>query len=692
MKKSLLLLSFCVLSFLILQAQISKSVYVTTSGTLSAYLNESDRTNLINLSVAGNIDARDIAFIRDQVKKVSSLNFTDAVINSYSGTDGTNTGTQINYPANEFPAYAFYNPALLSYKPSLTMVTLPPTITSIGELAFYYCWNLTSISIPAKVKSIGEYAFYGCYALNSFSVNSSNTRYSSSNGVLFNKTQDTLFVCPNAKTGSYAIPATVKHIANSAFENCYNLTTVTLPTSLISTGTYAFAYCSGISGNLTIPNGVTSLGDGSFYGCYNLTGTITIPASLTNLGIYCFLECNNLKSFTVNAANPDYAASNDVLYSKNLDTLFICPGAKTGTSTIPNSVKLIGSHAFYKCSKLTGTITIPQLTDYIGYYAFYGCSQIGAYATNTLNPYFMAENGILYSKSKDRTIICPTAKTGNIIIPGNTVSIDPGAFNNCTGITGNIHFPASLNYLGEYAFYNCTAISGFTVDDANQYFSAADGVLFSKNQERLYLCPLSKAGAYSIPAAVKHIEFSAFDGCNRLTEINLTQNIQKIGAYAFEYCTGLTSLTIPQSTDSIGAGAFYACSNLTNLGVAKTLPPVVDYYTLDLINKTSCTLTVPTSSRTLYADAPYWGEFLTITEVDFNTSTDIPFQQSYRCFKTRDGLSIRNLTPGDWIEIYSLHGLSITKQKASAEAMNIHLPVRGIFVVKIGEFTEKIIL
>lgn len=101
---------------------------------------------------------------------------------------------------------------------------------------------------------------------------------------------------------------------------------------------------------------------------------------------------------------------------------------------------------------------------------------------------------------------------------------------------------------------------------------------------------------------------------------------------------------------------------------------------------------VPTASRTLYADAPYWGEFLTITEVDFNTSAHMPSQQSCRCFRTRDGLSIRNLTPGDWIEIYSLHGLSITKQKASTETMNIYLPVRGIFVVKIGEFTEKIIL
>ncbi len=689
MRKSLLL-SFCVLFSLILQAQISKSVYVTTAGTLAKHLNESDRTNLINLSVAGNIDSRDIAFIRDHIKKVSSLNFTDAIINSYSGTDGTNTGTQASYPANEFPAYAFYNPALLSYKPSLTMITLPPTIKSIGELAFYYCWNLTSINVPASVKSIGEYAFYGCYALSSFSVNSSNTRYSSSNGVLFNKTQDTLLVCPNAKTGSYTIPSTVKHIANSAFENCYSLTAVTLPTSLISTGTYAFAYCSGIFGDLTIPNGVTTLGDGAFYGCYNLTGTVTVPATLITLGAYCFMECNNLKSFSVNASNPDYASSNDILYSKNLDTLFICPGAKTGLFTIPNSVKLIGSHAFYKCSKLTGTITIPLTTDYIGYYAFYGCPQIGAYAVNALNPYFTAENGILYSKSKDRIIICPTAKIGTITLPQNTISVDPGAFNNCTGITGNIHLPASLNYLGEYAFYNCSAINGFTVDDTNQYFSAADGVLFSKNQEQLYLCPLNKAGAYSVPSSVKHIGYAAFDGCSKLTEINLTDNIQKIGEYAFEYCTGISSLTIPKNTDSIGAGAFYACSNLINLGVAKAFPPVVDYYTLDLVSKTNCNLAVPTGSLILYRSAPYWGEFANITEVNFNTSTHITFGQSYQCFKTRDGLTIKNLKQDDYVEIYTLQGLSLTKQRAFTEVMNLHLPVKGIFIVKIGEFTEKI--
>lgn len=685
-------MTLCLFGFITSQAQTPKTVNVIIPGTLNLQITESEQNTLVYLTVSGNIDARDFAFMRDKIKKLASLNLSGTNIKSYSGSAGTNPGVETYYAENEFPAYAFYNPALLSYKPTLTSITLPANTLSIGFLAFNYCWNLTSISIPASVKSINEYAFYGCYALESFSVNNPNSKFSSNSGVLFNKTQDTLLVFPNAKKGNYIIPSTVKHIGNSAFENCYNLTAITLPNSLISIGTYAFAYCSGIVSNLTIPASVTTLSDGAFYGCYNLTETVTIPASLINLGSYCFLECNNLKSFSVNANNPFYASSNDVLYSKNQDTLFVCPGAKTGIFTIPNTVKLIGSHAFYMCSQLTGVMTIPQHIDYIGYYAFYGCSQISNYAVNSLNTYFSAENGILYSKSKDRIIICPTAKSGSISLPANTEIIDAGAFNNCTKITGNIHLPASLSYMGEYAFYNCPAIDGFTVDAANNYFSASDGILFNKKLDYLYLCPLSKSGSYAIPLSVQNIGFSAFDGCNKLTDISIAPSVSGIGAYAFQSCTGISSLTIPQNVNNIGAGAFYACTNLTNLGVAKSNPPVVDYYALDLIDKQKCTLSIPVGSMSLYNKAPYWEEFTNTTEKNFETTVQSISKHLYRCYKTRDGLYIKNLMPDDWVEIYTLHGLTVTKQKANSEAMHLPLPVRGIFIVKIRDFTEKVIL
>ena len=254
----------CCYSLLSLQAQTTKTVHITSAGSLSTKISLSEQDNITDLTITGNLNAVDFAFIRDKIKHLSALDLTAVTIVAYSGMEGTYYGEYIDYPANELPHYSFYNPILLSYKPSLKSVVLPANITSIGYLAFYYCWNITSIQIPASVKIIPDYAFYGCYSLENISVPASNTNYSSVSGVLFKKAQDTLLVCPNAKGGSYVIPSTVKHIAHSAFENCFNLSLVSLPTSLISTGTYAFANCSGISGSLNLPNTLTTLGDSSF--------------------------------------------------------------------------------------------------------------------------------------------------------------------------------------------------------------------------------------------------------------------------------------------------------------------------------------------------------------------------------------------------------------------------------------------
>lgn len=691
MKKIILfivLISFSYLTY----AQISKSVNITTPGTLSEQISTTEQNTLLTLSVSGNIDARDFAFIRDKIKNIATLNISGASIKTYTGTEGTISGSLTEYPANELPAYTFYNPTLLTYKPSLVSISLPSGLNSIGMLAFYYCWNLGTISIPASVISIADYAFYGCYAMTSISVNASNSKYSSVSGVLFNKQQDTLLLFPNGKSGTYTIPATVKHVANSAFENCYNLSSLILPTSLQSIGSYAFAYCSGINGNLNLPSTLLKLGDGAFYGCYRLTGTVTIPAGLTNIGYYCFLESNNIKSFVVNSSNIAYSSWNDALYSKNMDTLFICPGGKTGTFTIPSSVKLIGSHAFYKCSNLTGTITIPGSTDYIGYYAFYGCNQISNYVVEASNEHFSSAEGMIYSKPKDRLLICPANKTGKLTLPSGLKSIDPGALNNCTLLSGTIAIPSTLTWIGDYAFYNCTGISGFIVENDNNFYSAHEGVLFNKLQDSLYICPLSKSGTYNIPSTVKYIGVSAFDGCSDITGINLPSSLQVIGNYAFEYCTGLNSLLIPQNVNTIGIGAFYACKNLQQFSIANTTPPIVDYFALDSINKTSCLLTVPIGTSAIYKKAPYWSEFSQINETNFNTEVPARYINRYKHYKTFDGMVIEGLHSDDQIQIYSLHGLLLINTEAEESKMYINFPAKGIFIVKINDFTERIIL
>jgi hypothetical protein len=674
-------------------AQTAKTLNLSTQGTLKNLLTESETKTVTSLTLSGNIDARDFAFMRDKIKMLSILDLTSAVIKSYSGSDGTNSEISTYYPANEIPTYAFYNPYLLTYKSSLISIKLPSTLVSIGYLAFYYSWNLTGqISIPASVKSITDYAFYGCSSISSFSVASSNTRYSSLNGVLFSKNQDTLFVFPPSKSGNYTIPNTVKHIGVSAFENCYNLTAITLPTSLNSIGSYAFCYCSGIIGSLTLPSTLKKLEDGAFYGCWNLNGIVSIPSSLTDIGYYCFFESNNITSLSVNGSNPAYASYNDALYSKNMDTLFICPGAKTGEFSIPTSVKLIGSHAFYKCNKITGVLNIPSGVDYIGYYAFYGCAQISEFQVSANNAYFSAENGVLVSKNKDRIIACPASKGGLYQMPTSVEQIDPAAFAYCSNLTGTFSIPSNLTQIGDYAFYGCNQISGFSVDASNPVYSSNDGLLFNRNQDSLLICPLSKSGRYSIPSSVLYIGHSAFDGCLNLTEINIPASVVKIGNYAFEYCAGLTKIRIPRNTSAIGFGAFYSCTNLQEFAIANPNPPVIDYYALDLINKSTCSLIIPSGTKTIYQNAPYWSDFTTMTEYNFETQTPQLTQNTYSVYSRGKEIVIEGTLSGDRIEIYTLNGVLAVQQKANENSTSVFVHTNGVYLVRINNSFRKVII
>lgn len=670
--------------------QLSKNLYISTAGTLRNLLTAMEVNNVTTLVVSGNIDARDFAFLRDKVKIVCDIDMSAATIKAYSGIDGTNTGIQTAYPANEIPMYAFYNPFLLTYKSSLVSFKFPGNCISIGNLAFYYNWNLSgAIYIPATIKNITDYAFYGCFSISAFNTPNSNQRYSTLNGVLMSKAQDSLFVFPLAKTGTYSIPSTVKHIGSSAFENTSALSAITLTSTIESIGSYAFCNSSGITGTLTLPTNLKRLDDGAFYGCYNLTGTVYIPASLTEMGNYCFLESNNIQSFNVNGLNVAYSSYNDVLYSKNRNTLFICPGGKTGTFEIPASVKLIGSHAFYKCNKIGTTLTIPAAVDYIGYYSFYGCTMISNYIVNSSNLYFKSENGVLLSKSGDRLISCPVSKSGEYQIPATVRYLDPAAMAFCNKLTGTLTIPAATEYIGEYAFYGCDLIAGFNVDQANTRYSSLDGVVFNEAADSLLICPLSKSGVYNVPYGVKHIGISAFDACTKLTDINLPSTVESIGNSAFEYCSGLTSIKIPQKTANIGAAAFYSCTNIQEISIDNPQPPVVDYYTFDLINKTNCKLVVSPGTTNLYRYAPYWGEFANIQEKTFVDRLNDIQNDSVKIIRTENGIMVSAEFILSKIEIFDMHGRRLLYNYTTEKQANIALKKQSYYIIRIKNKSYK---
>ena len=292
-----------------------------------------------------------------------------------------------------------------------TEIIIPSTyngkpVTSIGDEAFYYCYNLTSIVLPNSVTSIGNYAFEDCTSLTSITIPNSVT---SIGGCAFKccsaeiKWGDnpTITEIGNSafsyyKGTSITIPNSVTTIGNNAFYDCSSLTEVTIPNSVTSIGIAAFNNCSSLT-SITIPNSVTSIGSYAFSGCsaeikwgdnptlteigdYAFSGykgtNITIPNNVTSIGSSVFYNCSSLTSITVDTNNQYYKSIDGNLYSKDGTTLIQYAIGKTDTSfTIPSSVISIGSSAFYKCSSLT-SVTIGNNVTSIGSYAFRNCRSL----------------------------------------------------------------------------------------------------------------------------------------------------------------------------------------------------------------------------------------------------------------------------------------------------------------------------
>ena len=210
---------------------------------------------------------------------------------------------------------------------SFTSITMPNTITTIGDSAFQSCSNLTSINIstgleyipsscfastklntviiPEGVKTIGDSAFYNCTSLEYLTI--SNT---------VNRLEGSCFACCT-KLESVVIPSSVKSIGGSAFSSCSALKNVVIPSSVTSIGNYAFSSCSSLTGiiipssiktineytfqscssltNVVLSYGLKDINNRAFSGCSSLT-SITLPSSLHGIAVNCFRNCTKLTS------------------------------------------------------------------------------------------------------------------------------------------------------------------------------------------------------------------------------------------------------------------------------------------------------------------------------------------------------------------------------------------------------------
>ncbi|MBP3871784.1 MAG: leucine-rich repeat domain-containing protein [Faecalicoccus sp.] len=176
---------------------------------------------------------------------------------------------------------------------SLKNVTLNDGLKTISASAFSGCTSLETIEIPGSVTSLGSNPFAKCPSLMNINVDASNTKYTSVDGIVYNKAKTTLVQCPIGKT-AVTIPDTVTKIGNYAFYQCENLTSIDLPEIVTSIGSSAFYQCNGLK-NVVLPNSVSTIGTSAFSMCRYLE-SVDLGTAVTSVPTQAFFTCDKMES------------------------------------------------------------------------------------------------------------------------------------------------------------------------------------------------------------------------------------------------------------------------------------------------------------------------------------------------------------------------------------------------------------
>ena len=275
-----------------------------------------------------------------------------------------------NYKSIDNVLYDKAGTTLIGCPGGKTIVYIPDRVTSIGNVAFFGCFNLTNISLSERITSIGEEAFVNCSQLTSISVAPNNSSFTSVEGVFFNKAKTTLIACPAGKT-SISIPTSVTSIENWAFGSCYKLTTINLPESLENIGSYAFFGCDKLT-SIEIPEGVPSIGSQALSYCQNLS-RVVIPESVTSISSSAFRGSTLVTIYGIpNSYAETYAKDNDIPFADSGKLSFRVgsftadkvSGQKIGTSIGLSAAGVNGKTPYkYKFSYTLGTTTV-TIKDY----------------------------------------------------------------------------------------------------------------------------------------------------------------------------------------------------------------------------------------------------------------------------------------------------------------------------------------
>lgn len=482
--------------------------------------------------------------VRDEIKTVTvGSGATDVGAYAFSGCSSL-TGVTLPDSLTAIRRHAFS-------ESSLKKISIPENVTLIGEYAF---WNtsLYNITVPKKVHSIGEGAL-SSRIIDSIFVDAENPYYTSENGVLYSKDKTLLHTWP---TRCYALYGT----------DWGSKVAVRIPDTVTEIGEKAFY---GFSGKeIHMGSSVQTIDREAFAGCDKLE-TILLPASVSYISTLAFCD-SGLKTVYCEGSAPETFGhcifpDKATLYCKeDID------GWRTLASDEWNSYLLKEMLGLGECGMDEDYDQLIWTLDPDGTLNISGSWQMKNYGTNgNRAPWYD-----LRDKIKTVTFGAEVATVGDeafadcsslrqIVFSDIMEELGSCAFDRCTSLQ-EITIPKNVDSIAAYTFAECKSLRQISVSSGNAEYTSVDGVLFNKDQTKLYCYPAGKTDtSYAIPGSVTSIYSGAFSSCASLTRVDISAKVTSIGFQSFYECEALKEVHIPASVTSIANDSFANCKSLS---------------------------------------------------------------------------------------------------------------------------------
>ena len=456
-------------------------------------------------------------------------------------------------PITRIADYAFENVAL-------TSISIPDTVTYIGNHAFHNCRRAEYIHYPRDLKEMGQNPYSGCTSridvvsllgLPDYPLYFEKDIIYTADHTRLIAYKDKSILSPT----NFVIPETVQEIDEGAFYLCNRLKAVTLPQAITEIRDYTF-YHTDIQ-NIMIPDSVQRIGRYAFQSCDKLTSvtlgmgvteidtgafadtkisSFLLPNSVTFIGGNPFSGCKSLKKLSLSPSHPTYEMRDNLLMTRDGKKLIGALLPKEETSVIiPEGTEEIAEEAFRKTKIID--LHIPENITRIGESAFEFCDQLV-----------------------------------NVQLPENLTRIEEKTFYGCTKLH-DINLPDQMTAIGDKAFMGCNDLWRImlpsNVQEPGNSIFVESGLKELNIPEGWTTIPkwafesCHNLRRLTLPAGLTRIEAGAFRYCESLRQVELPDTLVYLGKGAFQQCTALERIVIPASVVTIEENVFDKCENVT---------------------------------------------------------------------------------------------------------------------------------